>query len=169
MVKSMTTAMPMRNNSATELKFHPLASLFPLLGSDELTTLSQDIIDNGLQFPITLHEGMILDGRNRYSACVMANVIPQFVEFDGDDPVKFVVSTNLHRRHLNESQRAMVAAKLANMPLGGATYRSANLPTETMISQAEAAQLLNTSERSLRHTKKTQDHAIMEPLGRLEL
>jgi hypothetical protein len=61
----------------------------------------------------------------------------------------------LHRRHLTESQRAMVAAKLANMPLGGATYRSANLPTES-VSQSDAAELLNVSERSVNTAKAIQ-------------
>jgi len=112
MAKSMTqtTATPKRKNSAPsavgnngDLKFHPFANIFPLLGEEELITLSQDIIDNGLRFPITLHEGMILDGRNRYSACVMADIKPQFIDYDGDDAVKFVVSTNLHRRHLRVS------------------------------------------------------------------
>jgi hypothetical protein len=42
----------------------------------------------------------------------------------------------------------MIAAKLVSMPLGGAIYRSANLPTEN-VSQAEAAKLLNVSERTL--------------------
>ena len=50
------------------------------------------------------------------------------VPFVGDDPVAFVVSANLRRRHMDENQRAMVAAKLANLPHGGGIYyRSANL------------------------------------------
>ena len=55
---------------------------------------------------------------------------------------------NPHRQHLTESQRAAVAAKLANMPLGGATYRSANLQTDS-VSQADAAKMLNVSTRSV--------------------
>jgi hypothetical protein len=59
-----------------------------------------------------------------------------------------VISWNLKRRHLTESQRSMVSAKLANMPLGGAVYRSANLPTDIKpISQTQAAELLNVSTR----------------------
>jgi N6-adenosine-specific RNA methylase IME4 len=62
----------------------------------------------------------------------------------------FVVSLNLKRRHLSESQRAAVAAKVANMPRGGATYRTANLQTDTQpVSQADAARMLNVSERSV--------------------
>ena len=158
----------LRNPTATagnkgDFKFHPLANLFPLLGEEELAVLSRDIADNGLQFPIALHEGMILDGRNRYTACVMANVTPQFVEFDGDDPVRFVVTTNLHRRHLNESQRAMVAAKLANLP-PHRPDKSANLRT----SQTEAATLLNTSRRSIQQAKKVETEGVPEVITAVE-
>ena len=164
-----STATPTRKNSAPDLKFHPLANLFPLLGEDELVTLSRDIADNGLQFPIALHEGMILDGRNRYTACVMANVTPQFVEFEGDDPVRFVVTTNLHRRHLNESQRAMVAAKLANMQHGGnRKVQSANLHHEVNVSRSQAAELLHISPRSVASAKKVETEAIPEVVAAVE-
>ena len=158
-----STATPTRKNSASidDLKFHPLANLFPLLGEDELTTLSHDIADNGLQFPIALHEGMILDGRNRYTACVMANVTPEFVEFEGDDPVRFVVTTNLHRRHLNESQRAMVAADLANMRQGERTDLELSASMQK-VSQPEAASLLNISTRIVASASKVKTEAIPE-------
>lgn len=64
------------------------------------------------------------------------------------DAVGFVISLNLHRRHLTESQRATVAAKLANMAQGERTdiEPSANLQK---VSQADAAKLLNVSTRSV--------------------
>jgi hypothetical protein len=37
---------------------------------------------------------------------------PRFEIYAGDDPVAFVVSCNLQRRHLNASQCAAIAAKL---------------------------------------------------------
>ncbi len=66
-----------------------------------------------------LHEGAILDGRNRYRASRVVGVDAPLTQFDGADPLAFVVSLNLRRRHLDESQRAMVAAKLATMKVGG--------------------------------------------------
>ncbi len=75
--------------------------------------------------------------------------------------VSFVVSLNLHRRHLSESQRAMVGEKLTNMNVGKPSIsNSANLPVS--VSQPEAAKLLNVSERSIRTAKKVTEKAIPE-------
>lgn len=62
-------------------------------------------------------------------------------------------------RLLNESQRGMVAAKLANMPLGGASYRTANLQSDN-VSRAEAAKMLNVSERTVNTAKKIEKNGI---------
>jgi hypothetical protein len=64
---------------------------------DELVA---DIMRNGLVSPITKHEDAILDGRNRYRACEQARVTPRFIAYEGDDPLGFVISLNLKRRHL---------------------------------------------------------------------
>lgn len=101
------------------MKHHEYANLFPMLSDTELKSLADDIRTNGLETPITTHEGAILDGRNRNRACEIAGVEPQFADFKGEDALAFVISHNLHRRHLTESQRAMVAAKLATMRQGG--------------------------------------------------
>lgn len=89
---------------------HPAAARFPLLGDEELRRLADDIAAHGLVHPIVLDgEGLILDGRNRYNACVLAEVEPQFVIHDGD-PVAFVLSANVERRHMSTGARAMATA-----------------------------------------------------------
>jgi hypothetical protein len=97
------------------LEDHELACLFPLMPDDELAALADDIEANGLREPLWLYEGKILDGRNRYRACVLKDIDQRVEHYRGKDPLGFVVSKNLHRRHLTESQRAMVAARLANL------------------------------------------------------
>lgn len=98
---------------------HEYANLFPMMGEVELSKLAESIRENGLRDPIIVFENQILDGRNRYRACEQIGVVPSTKIFDGDDPLRFVVDHNLHRRHLTESQRAMVASSLAKIINGG--------------------------------------------------
>jgi hypothetical protein len=112
------------------MKFHELANIFPLLEDEDLDALAGDILINGLNDPIVVYDDQILDGRNRYRACLKVHVEPIFVPYQGDSPLNFVISKNLSRRHLSESQRAMVGARLANLrdgqhasPIGEATRR----------------------------------------------
>src|ERR1700681_2897960 len=126
------------------LDFHPLADLFPLIEGAEFDDLVADIRAHGQLEDIVLLQNKVLDGRNRYRACRAAEVEPRLVPFDPEqhgDPLGFVISKNLKRRHLNESQRAMVAADIATMRQGERTdlEPSANLPK---VAQADAARML---------------------------
>lgn len=140
----------------TDKDFHPVANIFPLMSGDELQGLVDDINLHGLREPIWRHDGKIIDGRNRFTACLKAGVTPRYQEWDGvGSLVEFVVSLNLHRRHLNESQRAMVASKLANLGRGERADRardvadrddakaSSTVPPTTI---PQAASSLNVSE-----------------------
>jgi len=155
------------------LRFHPYADLFPLIEGGEFADLVADIKANDLREKIVIWDGAILDGRNRYRAALAAGVLvdeddkdrgryfTRFVpEVDGD-ALKFVISRNLMRRHLDESQRAMVAARLSTMRQGERTdlAPSANLPK---VPQPEAAKTLSISERALRHARRVQDHGAPE-------
>lgn len=91
-------------------ELHPLCTLFPRVDGAEFDALVSDIRANGLRQPIVLHGGMILDGGNRYRACQKAGVEPEFIDFDGDNIVSFVLSANLHRRHLSAGQQAAIVA-----------------------------------------------------------
>jgi hypothetical protein len=93
-------------------RFHPLADIFPLMEGEEFDALVVDIKAHGPVEPIVMHEGMILDGRNRYRACLDAGVQPTFTSFRGDDPAAYVISANIHRRHLNAEQKRNLIAKL---------------------------------------------------------
>jgi hypothetical protein len=114
-----------------------------------------------------LYEGKILDGRNRYNACIAAGVEPRYIDYEGHDPTPYVVSLNLKRRHLNESQRAMIAATIANMRQGARTdlAPSASLPE---VSQAAAAELMNVSERSVRNARTVRDNGLQQVVAAVE-
>jgi len=94
-----------------KLQDHPLAAIFPLMPDDELAELADDIEANGLRDPIWLLDGKILDGRNRYRACELKDIDARVEHYKGKDALGFVISRNLHRRHLTASQRAMAAAR----------------------------------------------------------
>jgi ParB-like chromosome segregation protein Spo0J len=93
------------------MKYHEAANIFPLMDEDELRTLAEDIGLRGQLVPIELCDGMIIDGRNRWAACEFAGIEPITVEVNPKDPVAYVLSLNLHRRHLDETQRAMVGGR----------------------------------------------------------
>jgi hypothetical protein len=99
--------------------------------------------------------------RNRLRACVAAGVTPRFEMFDGDEAaaVRHVVSLNLKRRHLNESQRAMVAAGLAKLRPGANQHAPSEVAqicatsSVPVVTQREAADLLNVSRRAVQSAR----------------
>jgi N6-adenosine-specific RNA methylase IME4 len=138
----------------TPLPAHPLADLFPMLDQPDIERLADDICTFGQREPIWVLAGQVLDGRNRQAACLFADIEPVYKAYQGDDPLNFVLSLNLHRRHLTESQRAMVAAKIVDWDRGlnQATAGPANLQTR------EAARRLSISERAVAAAKRIHDN-----------
>lgn len=163
---------------------HPYANIFPLLPDTELKALADDIAVHGLREPIWLHrDGRIIDGRNRYRACELAGVAPQYRTYQGDDAglLHFVVSLNLHRRHLDVGQRAMIADTLANMRIGDNQHRREGVEISTpstgddlfgeasqpeaaaaAISQTQAAELMNVSRESVVMARKVREQGVPE-------
>jgi N6-adenosine-specific RNA methylase IME4 len=154
---------PSGDTANSELRFHPLAEIFPLIEGDEFDSLVADIKANGLCEDIVLFEGMILDGRNRYRACLKAGVAPAPINGDKwiDDPAAYVVSMNVARRHLSESQRAMVASKLATLKQGG-NQHSEGLPI------GRSSELLNVGERTVARAREVLNHGAPELVTAVE-
>ena len=156
------------------MEFHECANIFPLMDSEEFNLLCADIAENGLLEAIWTFKNEIIDGRNRYNACRQLSIEPSYREWTGNGSlVAFIVSLNLRRRHLSTSQRAIVAARLANLSEG----RPANKETasnEAVISQAEAAEMLNVSRSSVQRATKVlrdgvDDLAELIEAGELEV
>lgn len=114
-----------RTDGYPDLPVHEEADKFPMLKEAELNELAADVRENGLREKIDVYCGEIIDGRNRYAACRIAKVKPEFREFqdvdrkgEGPDPtpaavVAYIASKNIHRRHLNTQERTLRAAALA--------------------------------------------------------
>lgn len=139
-----------------------------MMNVSEIKQLAEDIKANGLQSPIILYEDKILDGRNRCAACEMYGIDPVYENYKGNDPLKYIVSTNMHRRHLTESQRAVVAEKIANIQNGefvgnqhvsrGAPIGAPQIDTpnshKPKVTQREAADMMNVSRRAVQRVKE---------------
>lgn len=141
---------------------HPIANAFPLISGDSFAELVSAVRDMGLIEPIVLYEGKILDGRNRYRACIEAGVEPRFEQYTGNDPFGFVIAMNLARRHLDEAQRAMCAARVANMRQGARMDLQPSANWQKVCPQAKAAEQFNVSVRSLARARKIQENAAPE-------
>lgn len=154
-----------------ETKWHPAASIFPMLPDDKLLELADDIEKTGQREPVLLLDGMVLDGRNRMAACRLKGVEPVTkIVTNIEDPVAYVLSLNLHRRHLTPSQASMCAARARElyeqqakerMLSGKKTDPSANL-REGQKASEEAGKAFNVSSRSVEYAKKVLDKGIPE-------
>jgi hypothetical protein len=119
------TPQPRRTSWRDVLPVHPAANIFPTMPHDELITLGEDIKKNGLRHKVAVIEGpddepILIDGRNRL--CAMELVGLEIVLEDvamiaccrkhasGFDPYDYVISANIHRRHLSAEQRRELIA-----------------------------------------------------------
>lgn len=91
---------------------HPAAEFFPLMAGAEFEKFKADIAQNGLNEPIWLCDGKILDGRNRYRACTQLGIAPVFRDYTGSSPVAFAWSQNGERRQLTHGQKAAIAVDM---------------------------------------------------------
>ena len=135
------------------MKFHKIADLFPLIEGDEFQLLCEDIKKEGLNHPVILLDDEILDGRNRYRACIEVGIEPRYEQFKGDDPLAFVLSENLHRRHLTASQRAALAAEIANMTWGGDRTGDQDAKLRLEKTNKEASELFQVGKRYVEEAK----------------
>lgn len=146
-------------------KYHPIANLFPMLSDDRRESFRASLAENQ-NHPIVLHKGLLLDGRNRERELVELKKPVAYAIFTGTDrqAFEFVMAENLERRHLNESQRAMLAAHAATIRLGGNQHsqgapigagslfeqgEAEEVAASPLMSQSDAADMLSVGRRSV--------------------
>lgn len=143
-----------------EIEWHPMAAAFPSMRGAAFSAFLESIRNDGQIEPIVVLEEdgkrVGLDGRNRARACAELGIAPLVRLFgsrpgDGDDPERFIINENVHRRHLNETQRAMIASRLATLPVGG---KSANLHSLTL---EQAADIFGVARRTVAHARKAEE------------
>lgn len=162
---------------------HEAAEIFPMMEGQEFLDLVEDVKRNGLLEPIDVFEDKILDGRNRAKACAMAGVEAVFRTVQTTDPVAYVLSRNLHRRQLDTSQRAMIAAKARDYYDKQAKERQAEQarrnqpqsqkvatlpPLEKSKARDQAGKAVGVSGRTVDKAKKVQKQGVPELVKAVE-
>jgi ParB-like chromosome segregation protein Spo0J len=127
---------------------HPAADVVALMPDADLRALADSITQHGLDEPIVLYQGRILDGRNRYLACGIAEVEPRFSEFAGSEAeaIQFAERRN-RRRHMTPDQAALARRRWARLLAAATkTRRQRSLPVvsemDGMADRVEAHPLL---------------------------
>jgi DNA modification methylase len=138
------------------IKNHPAADAWPMMDDDRFAELRADIEANGQREPITLCDGMILDGRNRYRACVDLGIEPLTREYAGD-PWAFAWSLNGARRDLEATVRALIFKRCED---GSAKWskRLAKIAEDGNRKKAEAAKEQPRTAAGKMSTKPVVDH-----------
>jgi hypothetical protein len=138
-------------------EIHEIARCYPKITGKDFTELKKSIRAQGLINPITLFEGKILDGSNRYRACIEENVVPTFRELpEGFNPIEYVIAQNESRRHLTVEQRAFIGAKLAKLSAGGDRRSDGFKSTAGGMSTEKVAQTLKISSKSIERARRVQ-------------
>jgi hypothetical protein len=160
------------SDTAQPLEWHPAAGIFPMLPEDKLMELADDIEKNGQREAILILDGKILDGRNRSCACQLKGIKPVTKAVTGiEDPVAYVLSLNLHRRHLTPSQASMCAARARELYEQQAKERlntkgghsgPVNLPEAKADARDAAGKAFGVSGKSVDFAKKVIDKGIPE-------
>lgn len=97
------------------VEIHPAASMLPDLKDEEYQALVQSIRESGLQEPIVFWDGKLIDGRHRMKACLEAKrriKAVQLYNVSESQMIQWLIGHHIGRRHLDPSQRAIIAADM---------------------------------------------------------
>lgn len=156
---------------------HPVAALFPFIEGDAFREFVEDIRANGQREPVVLDDaGRLIDGRNRARACQALGIDVKESRYSGDDVESWIVSHNVHRRHLTTPQRSMIAARLATLKRGGVEGNSnaskTNRSIDPFVSESpsidEAASQLNVSASSVKRARSIIESGDAEVIKAVE-
>lgn len=153
------------NENWVDMPAHPATAIFPEMSEAEFKEFKADIAQNGLRQPILVYRNQVIDGRQRLRACKELGFAPRYKTVDVTEKTvtTYIVSMNLKRRHLNDSQRAMVANSLAQLGKG----KRAN--TAHAVTQAQASDMLNVSVDSIQRARTVQTEGIPELVAAVEI
>jgi hypothetical protein len=142
---------------------HPLSAAFPAMSAAEFQSLKDSIENIGVQNPIILYEGMVIDGWHRYGACQQLGMSCPESQLGDVDPVDFVKAQNKERRHLSVGAWALIEAELWDWRAAGRPAVDKGAPgapfPPTVAKMAEAA---GASVRTMKQAGKVKREAAPE-------
>ena len=124
----------------------------------ERDALATNIEKQGQLVPIVLLDGKIIDGRNRYLACLSRNIEPKIIHLKPADPKEYVSSMNYFRKHWTTAERAHWAALMSmesevGSPPDLIAPNGAIPSVEPHVTQESAAKQMGVSRRSVQRAK----------------
>jgi len=139
----------MESIAIEKLVLHDLTEKFPAIPKVEFDALVKDIQENSIRDPLwVLNGNQIIDGRHRYYAALALGIkeVPVRYCSSKENPLSLIISSNLHRRQLSSSQRAMVAAQMTVVKHGG----NKNIDMAPMDTK-KAVEIFGVNEKYIRH------------------
>lgn len=148
---------------------HPLSAAFPAMAQQEFQELRDSIENIGVQNPIIILDGMVIDGWHRYSACLELGMdCPSVPLSAAIDPRDFVMAQNKTRRHITQAQLALATTAVYQWkPVGNPSFSQSG--TECPIADqqktnAELSEISGVGERTIKQAKAVQTKAAPEVL-----
>ena len=100
--------------------------LIPPLNEEELKLLEESLVADGCESPLTVWNGVIIDGHNRYAIC-RKHEIPFSIQEKNfssrDDAMLWMLRNQLGRRNLNSYQRVELVLKFEPLVKNAAEQR----------------------------------------------
>ncbi len=146
-----------------DLQQHPLSVAFPAMQPDEYQALKDSIENIGVQNPITIYEGQVIDGWHRYRAAIEVGMPCPIVELDEIDPRDYVLSQNKHRRHVTASQMTLATVAVYGWePVGVNQHRRVDTECPPSKTNAELAEIAGVHVNTVKQAKVIQQNAAPE-------
>ena len=144
---------------------HPLSAAFPAMAAEDFQGLKDSIENIGVQNPITIFEGMVVDGWNRYKAANELGMDCPSKELDAwIDPVAFVRAQNKDRRHLPLSAWALIEVSLREWKPSHRPDKG-ELSSPLQASNQEMADAVGVTKRTIQQAKAVQSNATPEVIA----
>lgn len=133
---------------------HPLSAAFPSMGAEDFQALKDSIESIGVQNPVALFEGMVIDGWHRYQAATALGLPCPTIELGDTNPQDFVIAQNKARRHITQSQLALsVAAVYEWVPVGANQHGGSAPSAHPQKTTEELANIAGVSKRTMAQAK----------------